>query len=250
MNQTLDFETEIINLPSFGKCYPLDNPLSKGYVEMRYMTAKHEDILTNVNKFSKGMSYLANEFAKSLIVDPNIKFEDMIDGDSFQVIIASRILAYGSKFEFKYKDKDYSVDLSKLEDKKIDVSKFDNKNEFEFTLPLRGIPITIKILTVGDYIKIDEEIAELAKEFPEEKFDRFVKLKYMIQSVDGNRDKEFIEKFIENKLVGWDIREVFNYHLEISPRVNFTFSVDSKEGIVEESIPFSYFEFFYPDIKL
>lgn len=249
MNQILDFETEIIDLPSKGLVYSIDNPLSKGYVEMRYMTAKHEDILTNVNKFSKGMSYLANEFAKSLIVDPNIKFDDLIDGDSFQIILASRILAYGSKFDFTYKEKDYSIDLSKLEDKKIDLSKFKNKNEFSFILPLRGIPITIKILTVGDYIKIDEEIAKLVKEFPEEKFDRFVKLKYMIQSIDGNYDKEFIEKFIENKLIGWDIREVFNHHLEISPRVNFTFKTDSTEG-VEESIPFSYFEFFYPDYKL
>lgn len=248
MEKTLDFETERIDLPSKGLVYPLDSPLSKGWIEMRYMTAKHEDILTNMNKISKGMSYLANEFAKSLIVDPAVEFDEMIDGDSFQIILASRILAYGSKYDFSYKEKDYSIDLSKLEDKKVDLSLYKNKNEFEIILPMRGIPITIKILTVGDYIKIDAEIAELAIKFPEEKFDRFVKLKHMIQSINGNNDKLFIENFIENKLIGWDIRTVFDYHEEICPKVDFKFQVDSGEGTTE-FIPFSYFEFFFPSRK-
>lgn len=244
-----DFEFEKIPLPSKGLVYPLSNPLSKGFVEMRYMTAKHEDILTNVNKISKGESYLINEFAKSLIVDPNICYEDLIDGDSFQIILASRILAYGSKYEFKYKDKDYSIDLSKIGDKEFDTKLFKNLNEFEFILPMRGIPITIKILTVGDYIKIDEEKVELKKQFPEENFDRFVKLKYMIQSVDGNRDKSFITNFIENKLIGWDIRSIFDFHTEIAPNVDFTFTLDSTEG-VKTNIPFDTIELFFPTKQL
>ena len=39
--------TEIVELPSQGLVYPEDNPLSSGKVEIKYMTAKEEDILTN-----------------------------------------------------------------------------------------------------------------------------------------------------------------------------------------------------------
>ena len=186
------FETEIIQLPSKGLVYPVTNPLSKGFVEMRYMTAKHEDILTNPNKYAKGLNYLVNEFTKSLIVDKDIVYTDLIDGDSFQLILASRILSYGSKYEFSYKDVPYVIDLTKLPDKKIELKLYQNCNEFKFILPMRDIPVTIKLLTVGDLIKFDAEILQLSEEFPEERFDRFVKLKYMIQSIDGNYDREFI----------------------------------------------------------
>ena len=39
--------TEVVELPSKGLIYPKDNPLSSGKIEMKYMTAKEEDILTN-----------------------------------------------------------------------------------------------------------------------------------------------------------------------------------------------------------
>jgi len=39
--------TESVDLPSKGKLYPSDHPLASGKVEMKYMTAKEEDILTN-----------------------------------------------------------------------------------------------------------------------------------------------------------------------------------------------------------
>ena len=42
--------TEQVTLPSKGLLYPKESPLSKGEIEMRYMTAAHEDILTNANQ--------------------------------------------------------------------------------------------------------------------------------------------------------------------------------------------------------
>jgi hypothetical protein len=44
------FPTEIVELPSKGYFYPKENPLSTGKVEIKYMTAKEEDILTSVNR--------------------------------------------------------------------------------------------------------------------------------------------------------------------------------------------------------
>ena len=38
------FPTETIDLPSEGKSYPPDSPLASGKVDVKYMTAKEEDI--------------------------------------------------------------------------------------------------------------------------------------------------------------------------------------------------------------
>ena len=52
--KTNTFPTEKVTLPSKGLLYPKSSPLSKGVVEMKYMTAREEDILTNQNYIEKG----------------------------------------------------------------------------------------------------------------------------------------------------------------------------------------------------
>ena len=49
------FPTEEIELPSKGLIYSKDNPLSSGKVEIKYMTAKEEDILSNQAFIQKGV---------------------------------------------------------------------------------------------------------------------------------------------------------------------------------------------------
>jgi hypothetical protein len=55
------FPTETIELPSKGLLYPEGHPLRSGTIEMKYMTAKEEDILTNQNYISQG-TVLINYF--------------------------------------------------------------------------------------------------------------------------------------------------------------------------------------------
>ena len=61
-----DFPTEVVELPSKGLLYPKDNPLSSGKIEMKYMTAKEEDILTNQNYIKQGI--VLDKLMQSLIV--------------------------------------------------------------------------------------------------------------------------------------------------------------------------------------
>ena len=49
------FPTEVIDLPSQGKVYPKDSPLSDGKIELKYMTTKEEDILMSQNLIKKGV---------------------------------------------------------------------------------------------------------------------------------------------------------------------------------------------------
>ena len=50
----LKIPTETVTLPSKGLLYPETSPLAKGEIEMKYMTAKEEDILSNSNYIKNG----------------------------------------------------------------------------------------------------------------------------------------------------------------------------------------------------
>ena len=47
--------SEIVQLVTRGKVYPKDHPLRSGTIEMRYMTAYDEDILTNPSYLREGV---------------------------------------------------------------------------------------------------------------------------------------------------------------------------------------------------
>ena len=89
------FPTEIIELPSKGYFYPKENPLSSGKVEMRYMTAREEDILTSPNLLRQGV--VIDKLLESLVVDKKINLNDLLIGDKNGLIISSRILGYGKE---------------------------------------------------------------------------------------------------------------------------------------------------------
>ena len=94
-----DFPTEVIDLPSRGLLYPEDSALSSGKVEMKYMTAKEEDILTNANYIKNGVAI--DKLLESLIVTPGIKLNDILIGDKNAIMLAARILGYGAEYEVK-----------------------------------------------------------------------------------------------------------------------------------------------------
>ena len=96
------FPTEIIDLPSKGHFYPEDNPLSSGKIEMRYMTARDEDILTSANLIQQGKAL--DKLLQSLIVDKKIDYNDILVGDKNAVLVGARVLAYGKNYDFSFVD--------------------------------------------------------------------------------------------------------------------------------------------------
>ena len=95
MEQTQKFPTEVVDLPSKGKLYPPDSPLASGTIEMKYMTAKEEDILTNQNYIEKGI--VIDKLLQALIVDKTIDYNELLVGDKNALLIAARILGYGKE---------------------------------------------------------------------------------------------------------------------------------------------------------
>ena len=93
MSEEQKFPSEVVDLPSEGKLYPKDHPLASGKIELKYMTAKEEDILTSQNLIKKGL--VLDKLLNSLILTDGVDIDDMVMGDKNAVMVASRILAYG-----------------------------------------------------------------------------------------------------------------------------------------------------------
>ena len=109
------FPTEEVELPSKGLLYPKDNPLSSGKVEIKYMTAKEEDILTNQSFIQKGT--VLDKLLQSLIINKDIKTEDLFVGDKNALFVAARILGYGKEYKVTIAGKSETIDLTELENK-------------------------------------------------------------------------------------------------------------------------------------
>ena len=240
MEQAFDFPTEVIELPSKGLLYPQDNPLSSGKIEMKYMTAKEEDILTNQAYIQKGI--VLDKLLQALIVS-KINYNDLIVGDKNAIMVAARILGYGKDYSFEYDGQEYTVDLSQIDNKPFDYS---NKgvNEFSYTLPSTGTNITYKILTHGDEQKIQTEIDGLKKINKNVSPELSTRLKYIITSVNGDRETKTIREFVDKHLLARDSRELRKHIKETQPDVDLTFFPDGTTDRVD--IPIG-IKFFWPD---
>ena len=246
--KTYDFPTEVLDLPSKGKVYPLDNPLSSGRITIKYMTAKEEDILSNQNLIKKGV--VLDKLFESIVVD-DVNIDDIVIGDKNAIVLATRLLGYGAHYPMKfYSSKlgdalETDVDLSKVQTKEVDFSIFNNKNEFEFTTPIGKNKLVFKLLTHGDENLIEKDITALEKFNKDGSFEITTRLRYMIKSVDDNSDLGHITKYI-NGMLARDSKAFRNHVKEIQPDMNMNYTYIHEDG-EEEVVPITMgVNFFWP----
>ena len=248
------FPTEVIDLPSKGLIYPESSPLSSGTIELKYMSAKEEDILTNQNFIEKGI--VIDKLLQSMIVDKKIDYNELISGDKNAILFAARILGYGAEYPIEVTDKygkkiAVTINLSELKNKEINELLFiKGKNEFDFLLPSSKVTVTFKLLTSADENKIDSELKGLKKAFPNDSFEVTTRLKHQILAVNGDTSQDKTRYFVDNMLLT-DSRALRKYIKEITPDLQMIFSYeDSKGDIVEGvSIPMN-INFLWPDASV
>jgi hypothetical protein len=235
------FPTEEVELPSKGLAYPKDNPLSSGKIEIKYMTAKEEDILTNQAYIEKGI--VLDKLLESVIVS-KVNLKDIIVGDKNAILVATRILGYGKDYKFDYLGEEHSIDLTSLENKKFDTSLItEGKNEFSFKLPHSGTEITFKIMDGHDESKIDREIKGLKKINKDASPELSTRLKHLITSVGGETEPKTIREFVDNYLLARDSRALREYITNNQPDIDLTHVLDDGE---EVRVPIG-LNFFWPD---
>jgi len=237
--------TEEIELPSKGLLYPKENPLSSGKIEMKYMTAKEEDILTNQNYIRSGT--VIDKLLKSLIIS-DINYDDLLVGDKNAIMIAARVLSYGKDYEFTYEGEPQNIDLSLLEPKELDENLYESgKNNFLFTLPNTDNKITFKILTHGDEKKIEQEIKGIKKISKSSSNDVTTRFSHLITSINGSEEKKDIREFVNNYLLAKDARELRKHYQTISPDLDTKVYLNTSDGGEEEvELPVG-LNFFWPD---
>ena len=249
-----NFPTEIVPLPSRGLIYPEDHPLASGVIEMKYMTAKEEDILTSQNLIKQGV--VLDKLFESLIVTP-IKYDDLYVGDKNAIMVAARVLGYGKDYVVEIDDpfspgtkQKVTIDLTQIEHKEVDYSLLEQrKNEFDFELPQSKRVVTFRLMTHGLDKDIQAEVKSMTKQITRSGIDRELttRLKNVITAVDGERGRATINNFVDNELFAMDSRALRAHIKEISPDVDmtFTFISDATGEAKEIDIPMDV-SFFLP----
>lgn len=237
------FPTEVVELPSNGLLYPSDNPLSSGRVEMKYMTAKEEDILTTSSYIRDGS--VLDRLFKSLIVGNGegipIRYNDLTTGDKNAIMIAARILGYGKDYEveifdpFSNNKQIDTIDLTQFENKPYDSSKQiePNKNEFEFILPHSGRKITFMVMTelVDKRIKKQNDaiIKRNRKLKDSTSRELTTRLKNIILSVDDDYEQKVINHFVDNELFALDSKALRTFVNDVTPDIDLTYEFVSEQ---------------------
>jgi len=243
------FPSEVVDLPSGGKLYPEDSPLREGKIELKYMTAKEEDILTSQNLIKKGV--VIDRLLDSLILTKGIKTDDLIIGDKNGIMVAARILAYGPEYPTEVinpntnKAIQYTFNLAECEFKKIpdDI----DGNNFEFELPVSKNKLTFKLLTGQDEKAIAKDIEGYKKLNQDVIPELTTRLRYLVKAVDGDETPAIINNFVQNML-SKDSLELRKEITKISPDINMEREIEIEGDKVTVDIPMTA-NFFWPDTQ-
>ena len=243
------FPSEMIELPSGGKVYPKDSPLREGKLEIKYMTAREEDILTSQNLIKKGI--VIERLLDSLILTKGVTSNDLVIGDKNGLMVAARILAYGPEYPSDVihpktgQVTNHIFNLADCEFKKI--PKDIDGNSFEFELPVSKNKIKFKLLTGKDEQDIAKDIKAFEKLNKEVIPELTTRLRYIVISVDDDDTPGVINNYVQNMLSkdSLELRKEIN---RVAPDITMEREIEIGGEMVTVQIPMAA-NFFWPDTE-
>ena len=250
--------TEFVELPSRGKFYSPDHPLhGEETIELRYMTAKDEDILTSRALLKNGLAI--DRLLEGLVTNKEIKPNNLLIGDKNALLVAARISGYGENYTVAVScpscnaNNEHNFDLSELslnhgvqpdEGGTSGVTQTD-RGTFVAKLPRSSYSVEFRLLTGDDENYLAKSEAQLAKHnLPDASATTL--LKRLSVSVNGVTDVGEINNFIDS-MPAQDARHLRACVQIVTPNVDMTQDIEcSSCGIVTEmEVPFTS-EFFWP----
>jgi hypothetical protein len=205
----------IVSLASAGKIYPESSPLRSGQIEMRYMTAYDEDILTNTSYIKNGVVF--DKLLESIIVTEGINVQEISTFDKNGLIMYARILSYGADYPVQMKDPETgnmlerSIDLRSVGFKSFDLHS-DANGEFDYDINGNKIKFSYNI----KLDMLNSSVTEM--------------LATIIKQVNETRATSDIENFIRYELLAKDSRDFRSYYLENVPGIDLTFEFEGENG--------------------
>jgi hypothetical protein len=252
---TFTTPTEFVELPTRGRFYPEDHLLHNvEEIEIRFMTAKDEDILSSKTLLKKGVAI--DRLLQNVIVDKRINVGDLLVGDKNALIVASRITGYGPEYETRVtcpacsKTSDFSFNLEESTcNYGEDFGDFDIRRTDSQTcvikMPTTGVDIEVRLLTGADEKKLltimeKRKKHKLPESFMTEQFKLFT------VSVNGHTELVTITSFVEN-MPATDARYLRGAYQKIVPNVDLTqeFACEACSYEMEMEVPFTA-DFFWP----
>jgi len=247
---TLDFSTptEIVDLPSKGRFYPEGHPLhNQETVEIKYMTAKDEDILTSPSLLKKGLAI--DRFIRNILLDKRIGVQTLLSGDKNAILVSSRINGFGAAYTTKVNCpactgvQENTFDLSEVQeyDGTEDQSEYDisetEHNTFIIKLPRTKFEVEVRLLTSRDENELAEKMKANKKRSAYET-NLTDQLRKIIVSVNGVEDLKVINQFMTN-LPAFDSRYLRAAYRTVVPGLDMTqhFACDACGYEKEVDIP-------------
>jgi len=230
-NNEFHFEVpfDILPLPSKGLLYPGQ----KDSMKVEYMTASDENILTSPNLIKSGK--VIDVLIERKVKESPVPLDDLLVGDRNAIMIWLRATGYGEMYPVKLTDPvtaeefETEVDLNDLKTKEIGAQP-DERNEFSFTLPKSKKVVKFKMLTVGverEIVSKSEKRAKLTKSPITNLLTN--RLEKQIVEVDGNRDPNYIGKYIQF-MPAYDSLKFREYVDNIEPGIDMTVDVEGPSG--------------------
>ena len=238
---------DLIPIPSEGKLYKN----KKKNFKVGYLTTADENILTSPNLLESG------EFLEILInrklLEPNIRYKDLHVGDRNAIMIWLRATGYGEMYPVTLFDEnempfETEINLNELKFKNLGAEP-DEEGYFDFTFPICKKNLKFKLLTVGDL----EEIETMVDEDKRNDSPVLNTVTYMLQKqiieIDGLRDINYIQDFIQTMRVG-DSKALREYINKIESGVDLNINVRTPGGeSIKTFLPLN-FNFFWPNFSL
>ena len=213
--------TELVQLPTKGKFYPEGHPLHLiSEVEINYMSAKEEDILTSQALITRGI--VIERFIQSVLVDQDIDVHSLYPGDKNAILIAARATGYGPEYEAMVTcpacshRHEHIIDLINLPIKEPpDDINLTPAGTFTVQLPVTKFTAELRILTAKEqeYLEKNKE-ASLKNNLPEANRTNFLKM--VIVSINSVRDRYELEQFVDS-MPAQDSRTVKKIYDEVNP---------------------------------
>jgi hypothetical protein len=232
---------DVVKLPSGGVYYKS----KKKSLKVGYLTAADENILMAGSTIKEGiiMSLLRNK-----IYEPEIRPDELVEGDIQAILIFLRNTAFGPEYNFKLKDPetnkefDTTILLDELSFKETK-NTIDEEGLFSLTLPKSGLKVKIKPLSFAE----TSEIEKMASQYPVGRVapTQTWKLNKIIVEIDGNREKGSIAQTIDTMPIV-DSKYIRNFLNENEPGLDLKRTILAPSG---REIPFEIsfgVEFFRP----
>jgi len=169
---------------------------------------------------------------RNKVYEPDLRPEEMLNGDIEAILIWLRNTSFGPDYTFKLRDPKTNKEFEKtirLDELNIiePELKPDDNGIFTLKLPKSGNTVKCKLLTIGDI----EGIERILEQYPPNTTPPRVttRLEKQIVSIDDNSDREYISKFILNLPI-MDSKHIRNTLSKCEPKIDLERVVNAPSG--------------------